>query len=871
VQGSLRRTFSPRRLRPLIEPLFASFILGAILWFIFRHRAELEALRHLRLVAPWWLGLSLLAQVTVLVLIARQLQILAASFGYRLTIPRLLRADLHRVAISTATPAGAAVGAGVFARDLEREGVPLEIGLTITLVYGILGFCSFALLLPFSLVTLRTVFPAHLSLLFGRLLAVALGGIALALIALYFAVKKYRQRLIRIIGIVKRVGLRRLVHLLLLALSVDLLNVAIMYAALAALGKPLPIREVLAAYQAGYSLAFLVPFAQGSGPVELASVAVFRALGVSSPVAVAAVLLWRAHELWLPFSLGSLLWLRQEPLIRRAVDRLPALFLFWSGWITIFGLLEQHRHRVLLRGLERSGLLEPWELSRHLELLLGFVSILVSFQLWRYKRTGWLAALILIMLTVVQQLLGRKDPVALILALLAGALLLARWKDFRVRSDVPTLFRGIALSGAGLAVATLYGTAGLVFLSHHALTPGPLTWQESLRILVQSGFGFAGWQVTPVSRYGAWFLDSVPLLIATALLHAAWSLGRPVIWRSVGHERERHRARAIVERCGNSSLDYFKWWPDKVFFFSAHDEGVVSYRVVGRVALVLGDPNACDQDAFERLLDAFLDFCTLNDWEPAFHQVTERFLESYRTRQLRWLKIGEEAIVELRDWSLEKPGFKDLRYLVRRFERDGYVFAVVEPPLDERLLDELESVSREWLTVPGRRERFFTQGQFSRSYVRMNPVALLRHPERGVVAFANLIPSGVPGEATIDLMRRRREPYGAMDVLFVRLFDWCRARGYERFSLGLAPLAGVELPGLASDAVRRRFYELLDAFFSIEGLRHYKAKFQPRWEPRYLVYRTPVALPAIGLALLRATSAPPGREKTWVPSEVPAS
>jgi phosphatidylglycerol lysyltransferase len=272
----------------------------------------------------------------------------------------------------------------------------------------------------------------------------------------------------------------------------------------------------------------------------------------------------------------------------------------------------------------------------------------------------------------------------------------------------------------------------------------------------------------------------------------------------VGHERERHRARAIVERCGNSSLDYFKWWPDKVFFFSAHDEGVVSYRVVGRVALVLGDPNACDQDAFERLLDGFLDFCTLNDWEPAFHQVTERFLESYRTRQLRWLKIGQEAIVELRDWSLEKPGFKDLRYLVGRFERDGYVFAVVEPPLDERLLDELESVSREWLTVPGRRERFFTQGQFSRSYVRMNRVALLRHPERGVVAIANLIPSGVPGEATIDLMRRR-EPYGAMDVLFVRLFDWCRARGYERFSLGLAPLAGVVLPGLASDALRRRF------------------------------------------------------------------
>jgi len=188
-------------------------------------------------------------------------------------------------------------------------------------------------------------------------------------------------------------------------------------------------------------------------------------------------------------------------------------------------------------------------------------------------------------------------------------------------------------------------------------------------------------------------------------------------------------------------------------------------------------------ERFGTALDGFLDFCDLNDWEPAFHQVGEQYLAGYRARGLRLFKIGEEAVVDLTTWSLDCPGLKELRYLVRRSQREHYRFEVLEPPLPDDVVEELADVSNEWLSLPGRREHGFTQGQFSRAYVRSTPVALIRDPTGKVVAFANLITSGVPGQATIDLMRRRHQPYGAMDVLFALLFQWLGEQGYTSFSL----------------------------------------------------------------------------------------
>jgi phosphatidylglycerol lysyltransferase len=212
--------------------------------------------------------------------------------------------------------------------------------------------------------------------------------------------------------------------------------------------------------------------------------------------------------------------------------------------------------------------------------------------------------------------------------------------------------------------------------------------------------------------------------------------------------------------------------------------------------------------------------------------------------------------VDLGHFGLQGHAMKSLRSGVSRLEREGYRVVHHSAPLPDLTLIGLRAVSDEWLTIAGRRERRFSLGRWDDAYVRASAVMTVEDAAGRVYAFANLIPDGVAGEATIDLMRRRPDaPNAVMDFLFVKLFAHARAAGFARFSLGMTPFAGVGTrPG--APALERGLGLLarhLDRVLAVKGLRAYKDKFGPVWEPRYLVYPSAAALPVVALALVRLT------------------
>ncbi|TFG72229.1 MAG: DUF2156 domain-containing protein [Anaerolineales bacterium] len=111
--------------------------------------------------------------------------------------------------------------------------------------------------------------------------------------------------------------------------------------------------------------------------------------------------------------------------------------------------------------------------------------------------------------------------------------------------------------------------------------------------------------------------------------------------------------------------------------------------------------------------------------------------------------------------------------------------------------------------------------------------------------------------STIDLMRHRTEVIeGTMDFLFISLFLWAKEQGFEGFNLGLSALSGVGEKH-EDPAVERALHyicEHINQFYNFKGLHHFKEKFHPRIEMRYLIFPSPANLPAITLTLIRADS-----------------
>ncbi|HET7054994.1 MAG TPA: phosphatidylglycerol lysyltransferase domain-containing protein, partial [Thermomicrobiales bacterium] len=260
--------------------------------------------------------------------------------------------------------------------------------------------------------------------------------------------------------------------------------------------------------------------------------------------------------------------------------------------------------------------------------------------------------------------------------------------------------------------------------------------------------------------------------------------------------------------------------------------------------------------SFQQIVTEFLDFCDANAWRAAFHQVGPEHLPEYRSAGLVSLKIGEDAIVDLRDWSLSGSVMKPLRGALNRVQRAGHTICFHAPPLPNGLVAELRDVSCEWLRLPGRRERGFTLGQWDDAYIRRSPVFTVTSSSGRIVAFINLVRDGVPGEGTFDLMRHRPDaPNGAMDALLVRLAEHLHDQGCTRLSLGMVPFAdvGTDEEDPVLERALRLLVERMERFFSYRGLRLYKEKFHPIWEPRYLVYQSGVALPQIVLAIIQLT------------------
>jgi phosphatidylglycerol lysyltransferase len=298
--------------------------------------------------------------------------------------------------------------------------------------------------------------------------------------------------------------------------------------------------------------------------------------------------------------------------------------------------------------------------------------------------------------------------------------------------------------------------------------------------------------------------------------------------------RDLDKVRAVLAGCQDAAANV-ALLGDKRFLWSADEQAFVMYQISGDSWIAMGDPVGPESQR-EALIWAFRELVDRHNGRPVFYQVSDRSLPLYIDQGLSLSKLGEDGRVPLENFSLEGSRRADLRQAVKRAAKHGATFAVLPRAEVPGIVPDLQRVSDSWLADKSTAEKAFSLGSFSPAYIENFDCAVIRTSE-GIVAFANLWTAPASAELSIDLMRYdRRAPKSTMDYMFAELMVWAAAAGYEWFSLGMAPLSGMEQRPLAPlwHKLGHLLYMHGESFYNFEGLRSYKEKFDPVWRPRYL-------------------------------------
>jgi phosphatidylglycerol lysyltransferase len=353
------------------------------------------------------------------------------------------------------------------------------------------------------------------------------------------------------------------------------------------------------------------------------------------------------------------------------------------------------------------------------------------------------------------------------------------------------------------------------------------------------------WQFALRGDAPRFFRSMVGVAVGVALV-ALHRLLRPVSWKAATPDAPAlERVKTIVQ-ASPDTLSYLALLGDKSLLFSDDGTAFIMYGVEGGTFVAMGDPVGSPRSR----KDLAWEFRALADRHGAstvFYQVRKHNLPVYLDMGLSLLKLGEEGRVPLRDFNLDGGARKRLRRVVRVVEADGGRFEILRGCAIDAVLPRLREISDEWLAARGSREKGFSLGFWNEQYLRCTTIAVVRQGDE-IVAFANLWEGAEGEEVTVDLMRyTARAPEGAMEYLFVQSMLWGRDAGFAHFNLGMAPLSGLENRQLSPiwNRVGALLFKHTENFYNFQGLRGFKEKFDPVWEPRYLASRGGLALPKI--------------------------
>ncbi len=512
------------------------------------------------------------------------------------------------------------------------------------------------------------------------------------------------------------------------------------------------------------------------------------------------------------------------------------LLLFAGGILLVSGSIPANSE--LMTEIKTLLPLPIVEISHLVSTLVGLLLLFLARGIRLKIDAAWYGSLCLLALGIVVLLLKGFDWREALVLLMILLLIVPTRSHFQRRSSL--LYMTFSKSWLITVSMVLMGSLWLGFFAYRDVAYSHDLWWQ---------FSYHG----NAPRFLRAYLLVAVVTVAYGLLRLL-SVAPPQTYNKPSTE-ELNAAQDLVSLSSHTQ-GFLALLGDKFLFWNQNKTAFIMFAITPQFWIAMGDPVGKNSE-MDALFWQFQEQADQYGAKAVFYQVSPEFLPYYLDQGLSLFKLGEEARVDLSSFSLTGKQRESQRSAHNKFTKLHFEFKILSGEDAAINLQRLREISDAWLANKHTREKGFSLGFFTETYLLRTDVAVVCNEQGKIMAFANLWKTTSLEELSIDLMRYDpAAPKGIMDFLFAELMLWGKAENYKWFSLGMAPLAGLERHPLAPTwhKIGSAIFDLGDQFYNFGGLYDYKAKFNPQWKPRYLAAPASLSVPYILVTITRLIS-----------------
>lgn len=796
--------------------------------------------------------------LTTLVYVLLQSWMYVTSFhtvGAKLSLVDALELFLKRNFLSVFLPVGGISSLAYTPLRLRKKNVSSAQGTQASIIYGYVGILTvFIIGVPIILYSL-----AHKHSFENAWMGLILTGAILILLVfvlrsftqkgmIYHLIKKTSPAICdKLEGLFsEKIDKKQLSYTIGISLLIEVIGILMVFVSMKALGMQTSIEIAALIYIISVLSMLVSPFLHGLGAVEFSMAYFLTKYGYDTSIALSATLLYRAFEFWLPLLMGlfAFLW-NGKNLIGRILPAVGIFFLGIANLISVMKIPLAERIQWELNYLP----MESMHISKMMILFVGLALILVSANLLKGHKNAFIVAIVLTIVSMFGQLIRAFHYEESIFALVTLILLWVYRKDYRIKSDKKWLKIGFKTFLIAFGAVFLFDCIGFYLLEkrHFGID---FTWLQSIELTLKSFFLVFNDDLVPGSHFAKEFLSIVHSLAFGLWIFLLFTAFRARKVKGTENEDEiRNEAERIVPIFGKSSMDYFKLSRDKSFFIVTEKDALISYKTAYGFAVVLEEP-VCEVDEKTNMIREFEKYCLKSGLKTFYYRVDEESLPYFKPFNKKKVLLGQEAILEVNQFSLSGTDRKSLRNGQNFLQKNGYSTEISTPPHTDEFLKAIKGVSDEWLEKFKKQESIFSEGMFDLEEIKQEKVVVVRDADGVIKAFLNIIPDYAPGECTYDMLRKTVDAAnGCEDALLIKLIDYARGNGYTTLNLGMASFTGISNPENTPEQLEKYASEKLKPLQHFHGLRNFKDKYATTWLNKYLIYDNDYDLWSIPLAI----------------------